>query len=199
MAGPSRTDNPFATCWTDPERAPLCVRGEGELGQLASRLESAGWRGAIIGPHGVGKSTLARAIARFLEQRGQGVVWRELHGGDKRSAEELLPEGATRGTLVVVDGYEQLSCRQRWQLRRGCRQRGLGLLVTAHRATWLPTLVRLEPREEVALAVYRELTRNATTAVTLDDVRAAFATERGNLREVLFRLYDLHELRRHPS
>src|SRR5690606_23879596 len=106
------------------------------------------------------------------------------------------PQGTPAETLLAVDGYEQLSCWQRWQLRKGCRSRRLGLLVTAHQGTWLPTLVRLSPHVDVALAVYRRLAQKAPTLVTPDDVCAAFDAHQGNLRKVLFRLYDLHEMRR---
>src|SRR5690606_12645159 len=132
------------------------------------------------------------ALAREWEQQGKDVEWRELHRGDRRRASELLPAGPSRpGTLLVVDGYEQLSCLQRWRLRVGCQQRGLGLLVTSHHATWLPTLVRLEPRLEVALAVYQQLARDHPTSVTDEDVRQGFVACRGNLRDLLFHLYDL--------
>jgi GTPase SAR1 family protein len=197
MTIPSRTSNPFATCWIDPQRAPLCVVEEQELEQLAVRLQERGWRGALVGPHGVGKTTLARALVGHLQPRGVPTIWRELHAGDQRQARDLFPPAETReGTLLVVDGYEQLSCWQRWQLRKGCRSRGLGLLVTAHQGTWLPTLMRLSPRVDVALAVYRRLARQVPTPVTPEDVRAAFDAQQGNLRNVLFQLYDLHEMRR---
>lgn len=197
MSAPSRATNPFATCWTDPRLAPLCMVGTDEIEGLLRRFQQLGGRGAIVGPHGVGKTTLARALVRELEKRGKRVEWRELHKGDRRDAGELLPPTDVRpGTLLVVDGYEQLSWYQRWRLRVGCQRRGLGILVTSHRVTQLPTLVRLKPKIDVALAVYRQLTRDNPSSVTADDVRRGFAASGGNLRDLLFHLYDLHESRR---
>ena len=60
-------------------------------------------------------------------------------------------------TLIVVDGYEQLSRWNRWRLRRYCRRKGLGLLITAHADMGLPWLYRTQCDQAIALAVVERL------------------------------------------
>lgn len=196
MEVPSRRANPFATCWVDPHKSPLCVVDEATLHVAIETLRRPGAAGAIVGRHGSGKTTVARRIAESLSAEGWRVYWSELHDG-KRDEKGLVPASSTKMTnvLQVVDGYEQLGWLQRWHVRRRCRRAGVSLLVTSHEATSLRTLLRLEPDVDVALEVYRRLTAEISTPVIPEDVVVGFDACSGNLRELWFHLYDLHELR----
>ena len=97
-------------------------------------------------------------------------------------------------TQIVVDGYEQLSWLQRTWLKWQCRRRGAGLLVTAHDDLGLPPLWQTETNAELAQRVVACLLGEREAGwLSADQVERLFATYRGNLREVLFALYDLYE------
>ena len=98
--------------------------------------------------------------------------------------------------MLIIDGYEQLSHWQRFRVRRFCRRRGLGLLVTAHTAVGLPELWQTASDLELARQIVEQLQREYPSRVTSEDVAERFARREGDMREMLFDLYDLYEQRR---
>jgi hypothetical protein len=101
------------------------------------------------------------------------------HGGD--------------GGLVIVDGYEQLCWFERWRLKRRCRRAGVGLVVTCHDQTAIPTLIRLAPDLPLIARLLANLAARVSTPVTNADAAASLARHGSNVREVFFDLYDRHE------
>jgi hypothetical protein len=97
---------------------------------------------------------------------------------------------------VIVDGYEQLGKWARLRLKWFCRRRGVGLLVTAHESVGLPTLYQTSTSVALAEAVAGRLLRGDWSRVSRDDVSQRYAACQGNLRDMLFDLYDLYERRR---
>jgi GTPase SAR1 family protein len=195
--------NPFATRYTRPGELPYVFDNAGSAGsleQLAERLAAQRFRAQLIGPHGSGKTTLLLALLPRLPSAGQPVHFIRLQQGQRRLPCRLSELKLADGTLIVVDGYDQLSgwarCRLTWQ----CRRRGWGLLVTTHRRLWgFPVLASLRTSLETALQLVRRLQPAADPSsplITDSDVRACFARQDGNLRETLFALYDLFEQRR---
>ncbi len=57
-------------------------------------------------------------------------------------------------------------------------------------------MIQLAPQVDVALAIFRQLTAEVPTPVTAEDVATGFEACKGNLRDLWFQLYDLHELRK---
>ena len=97
-------------------------------------------------------------------------------------------------TQILVDGYEQLGWLQRTWLKWQCRRRGAGLLVTAHDDVGLPPLWQTETSAELTQRVVARLLGESDAEwLDEDHVERLLATQRGNLREVLFALYDLYE------
>jgi len=207
-------DNPFATRHTRPGALPYlwpdspCARAIGDSGDetqvaadsLIARLESLNWQGAIIGPHGSGKSTLLAALLPRLAAAGREPLPVTLHAAGRRLPPEFLQAAwaALRPSVLVVDGYEQLGWWARWQLRRVCRRRGHGLLVTAHHRGRLPVLHNTTTSVELALRLVGRLSAACGGEVPADVVAASFERHGGNLREVLMDLYDYDEARRAP-
>jgi hypothetical protein len=162
---------------------------------LVARLAAEEWWGEIVGPHGAGKSTMLATLIPRLAAAGRQVSTIALRDGERRLPRGFLRRApASRDSLVVVDGYEQLSPIARWVLRWRCRRAAAGLLVTSHTATGLPVLVRLQPDVELVSRLVAQLTRRAPSPVTPADVAASHACRGSNVREILFDLYDRHEL-----
>ncbi len=194
MTPPTRDSNPFATCWTNPLAAEWIAAEGPELGSLVSRLQSTNWRGQIVGPHGVGKSTLLAAMCQHIEGVGRRWVQVTLGSGERGMGwHQLRRTKLTPKTLLVVDGYEQLGSLARRIVRLRSKFSDSGLLVTAHEDVRLPMLAQLVPSLSVTKMVFRRLTFERQTQVTELDVADAFNACNGNIRETLFKLYDLHE------
>ena len=189
------TTNPFSTRFIKPGAAPyLFPRGE-SAGQLLVRLKRCGWWGEIVGPHGSGKSTLLKLLCGQLKAGGLHVVPVTIAAG---LPFDLTPvwQCTSGPAMIVIDGFEQLNAWQRWGVRRHCRRQRLGLLVTCHRTTGLPSLHRTCPTAQVAIALVGRLTAADPGVISPAEVTAAFHAKNGNLREALFQLYDLYEERR---
>jgi hypothetical protein len=164
--------------------------------QLVARLRGFGWRGAIFGPHGSGKSTLLESLRPELRRAGRRIVSVCLHDGERALPRELLDSRPwDRETILVIDGYEQLSVWNRWRLEWRCRRDGCGLLVTAHRRARLPELYRTDVDRKLLDRLVERLLGDDRNLISRADVRRAHALHGENLREALFALYDLHEIR----
>jgi hypothetical protein len=197
MAGPvDQSSNPFATRFIRPGALPYLFPPGVSVEKLVDDLAQQGWHGAIIGPHGTGKSSLLVALKPELERRGRKVVQQQLQGGQRRLDWTALDWNAwTKETLVIIDGYEQLSHWQRLLLRARCYRRGAGLLVTAHQPVQLPTIFTAQPTTELAQKIVQQLIPAGDERITPNDVAAAFAEQQGNIRETLLKLFDVYRNR----
>jgi hypothetical protein len=183
--------NPFAS----KNIRPGAIEFLFSLGESAAvpveRLREAGWWGQIVGPHGSGKSTLLMSLVPALESAGRKVQLVTLHQGEHRLPQlEFAVDSATQ---VVVDGYEQLSWWSKRRLKSRCRRAGCGLLVTAHVDVGLPRIFETTSSLEIAKRVVSRLVENVDAPVGDDDVAQAYAASGGNVREMLFSLYDVYQ------
>lgn len=195
---PTIDENPFATRYVRPGAIAYRLAAGQTMETLVARLRAHGWWGQIIGPHGSGKSTLVATLIPKLERAGRRPVVVRL-GGPLRGPipRSTLTSCRSPQTQLVIDGYEQLGCPRRWLLRRTVHRLGGGLLVTAHRPVGLPDLVRTDPNQATVLDLVRNLLGHTWTVIDPEDVAESYARRQGNVREVLFDLYDLFERRRH--
>jgi hypothetical protein len=182
-------ENPFRT----QRLEGLAFRlGDQRADLLLERFRRMGNRAAIVGPHGSGKTTLARELGDRLAAGGRRVHRRFLNAESPRSA-RLGWVGRARAMtgedVLILDGAGHLPRALWWRLRRASRRAG-GVLVTAHQAGMLPTLI--ETRSDAALLteLCRELVgAQADPLVPL--LETLWQRHRGNLREVFLALYDL--------
>jgi hypothetical protein len=203
-ATPVMRTNPFATRHVKPGAIPYLFDEGDSLERMITRFEGNDCRGQIVGPHGSGKSTLLATLTPALEARGYELVMFQLHAGQGALPTRLAATRSERehfvdkpaGSIVIVDGYEQLSRWNAWRLRHHCARHKLGLLVTTHRACRLPLLVEIRPKLATAQELFSRLLPEGDNLLNSSDVATMFARHDGNLRETLFGLYDLYELRR---
>jgi len=194
--GADATSNPFSTRHVRPGALPFVFPPGLDAEVLVAWLRANNWRGEIVGPHGSGKSTLLATLIPHLVRAGREPLLVTLHDRERSlRAHRALLARAHPGAIVIVDGYEQLALWNKWRLRRYCRRRKAGLVVTAHDSVGLPALATTTVDFETAEAVFRLLVP-AAGHVDRDDLAAALARNPGNLREALFDLYDLYEVRR---
>jgi hypothetical protein len=143
---------------------PGAVPWFGDLEALYSRWHALGQRAQIVGPHGTGKSTLLAHLA--LRAKRDGITVTALDDATVRSPVRLA--------------YARLRHRH--------------LLVTAHRDLGLPTLYETRLDLAGARAVLGHLLRgHRVTGPSDEALRALLTKHGGNLREVLFDLYDQYE------
>ena len=187
-------ENPFCTRHIRPGAIPFLFPPGEDAETLVRRLQQNGWRGAIVGAHGTGKSALLATLIPQIELAGQRAELVELHDGQRQLPLNLRRDKRLRPPMVlIVDGYEQLSRWRRFLLKRHCRRRGLGLLVTAHTPVGLPELFRTEPTPELAERVVGRLMAGRLPPFATADIATCFARHQGNIRETLFDLYDFYE------
>lgn len=194
---PLLATNPFSTRHVRPGAIPYLFPPDASCETLLACLEQNAWFGQIVGPHGSGKSALVATLIAALGAREHPVERIELHDGQRALPGGLARIAAlARGTLVIVDGYEQLATWNRLRLRRCCRRQGLGLLVTVHTPVRLPLLFSTEATPQLAERIVQYLLGQLPWPVSEAELHRAFERHQGNLRELLFDLYDAYEQRR---
>jgi hypothetical protein len=127
--------NPFATRFVRPGVIRFRFPVEESTHTLVKKLQAHRWHGEIVGPHGVGKSSLLATLLPEIAATGRELIHIALHDGER-----ILPCDTpnwlswTTNTLLAIDGYEQLSSWSRWKLVWQCWWRGAGILITTHRS-----------------------------------------------------------------
>jgi hypothetical protein len=190
-------DNPFASRRIRPGAISFLFPPGESVEQLLARLESNGGWGQIIGPHGSGKSALLATLIPALESAGWHVMLVALHDGQRKLPPPLphLPE-SDPPRLLVIDGYEQLGRWERAKAKRLCRKHEWGLLVTAHGPVKLPDLFRTEPSPALARRIVDQLIGRLRVEISEEILQQLYAEHCGDLRELLFSLYDQYEQQR---
>lgn len=186
--------NPFATRHTRPGTLPpLTADGRPrDVAALAAEILRLGGAG-LEGPHGSGKSTLLVALATELEARDRlATILRLGRRGSVTALAAILRSAP--GRVVCLDGWETLGRPLAALARLVARRRRVILVVTSHRPAGLPLTVRTETSLPLLEVLVRRLPDHGGL-ITADDMEAAFAGHRGNLREALLDLYDRFEHR----
>lgn len=177
------SDNPFRSGCVD---ALGYVPPSGDAWEaIVSRVRAAGFRGALVGPHGHGKSTLMHQLATLdpsADAPRHPVIQVMADGSNIDEVKRALATGDGR---LFIDGVDLLP----WRLRRVIVQRR-EVIVTSHRTTRLPALVNCETTPGLLGELVGRLSPNARAA--LGDAALASLHERhlGNVRDVLRELYD---------
>lgn len=179
-------DNPFCT---------ECLNGldfrffGADTHSLLDELERRGMRGAIVGPHGSGKTTLMERLRNTLTKRGWNVRFCRMDDRSRSLPANFLIRRPGPGELLCIDGIDLLPAWDRVRLRRASRTAG-GLLVTAHRGGSLPTLYRCGTSKTLLRDLIGELLSGQRSVIS-PDLDTLYDRYGGNLREVFLHLYDL--------
>lgn len=161
----------------------------GSWDELLARLDRQNGRGALVGPHGSGKTTLMDELAERLIRRGRPVhrcrfnltdhpaTWANL-----RTVTRDLPDEA----MLLLDGAEQLGPLQ-WQWLKWRTRHQPGLVITTHRPGRLPTLIDCHTTPHLFCDLVEQL---APGAFPPEELQRLYEHHAGNLRLCLRELYD---------
>ena len=158
---------------------------------LCDRLRTMRFRGAIVGPHGCGKTTLVEDLCEQLASRGHKVdglrINSESAGHWRRPLARLERSGLAE-TIVVIDGAEQIGWWQ-WRGVLARSQAWRGLIITTHSPGRLPVLYECRPQFEILRDMVDHLAPELSESLT-DRLPELFQEHQGNLRLCLRSLYD---------
>lgn len=179
--------NPFSTKFTRPGAiAYQCAPGK-SLSYYADCFLSNDCRGQVVGPHGTGKSTFVISLQKELISRGLDVILITLHSSDKSELNRM--DALQSGSILFLDGFEQLPFWRRFRIIQSTLWRKIGLLTTSHVSFGLPTLLETG----VDLETAQNLVRTLTGSDPPENLQSLLTKHNGNLREVFFDLYDDYE------
>jgi len=190
-------------CATDTSR--LCD-------ELVQRLSSAKF-GVIVGPHGSGKTTLLFTLMPYLIAAFEGEgpaqvrqmqltmplinnVWsRSKHARQSSHAAVDCLLGLPRGSLLIIDGVEQLRRSDLKCLLRKSRRRGVFLLATSHTpVAGLSVLHQTTVDVMLIRSLADDLLENASPAVVeivSRELQCRDLSGLTNVRDLWFDLYDI--------
>jgi hypothetical protein len=181
-------DNPFAS----HRMESIGFRPQGmDWAELWARLDRLNRRAAIVGPCGSGKTTLVRELGRRLSDEGARVHSIRLSEERRRMGSQAmaaLGAGLGDGDVLLLDGAEQLDWMQWWRIRRMTRRSG-GLIITSHRAGFLPTLIECRTSPELLADLAGELSGLGAESCR-STAAEMFQRHGGNVREALREWYD---------
>jgi hypothetical protein len=179
-------DNPFGA--RRIERLPFRFPAGDDWPALLSRLEAHAWRGAIVGPHGTGKTTVLEQLLPHLTARGFRphllTLRAESTAADKQT---LLTAAALHAPdFLLLDGAEQLSPRQ-WQSLEHSTRTAAGCVITMHHTARLPTVLETTSSPTLLDDLTHEL---SAAPLHPGESNRLFQRHAGNLRDCLRELYD---------
>ncbi len=191
--------NPFASRFTKPGALDFLPSTNTSLDEVWARITEFSYRGQIVGPHGTGKSTLVAALTRRAEQLQLPWSIVRLNTG-RRGAEQAkaIAMNTPLDVVLVVDGFEQLPVLTRARL---LLWRSSHLIVTTHRFVCgfprsLAVLARTTPSYDLAIRIAQQLLRRSLTNEESLYCMLSYDRHNGNIREMLFDLYDRYEQNR---
>ncbi len=193
--------NPFETRWTKPGQMTFLPNGFTSVSDLAVEIIKDTPRCEILGEHGVGKSSLLRALQSQLEQQSISNHLTYARGEFPHDG-PLLKYAEVKLLLqeydvVFVDGFENLGWWTRRRIIRCAEKHAHSLIITCHQTQRLPRLVQLAASETLVLRLVQNLqqAQQVEQVVTASDARELYQRFGNNVRELLFACYDLYELR----
>lgn len=191
------TTNPFAARFLDPARANWIEPVPSQLESWTTQLLEGPRIQTIVGPHGCGKSTLLHTLCSRLAERRATVnqIWIAADRTPWNRHLRRLLRQSDGESFAAVDGLDAWPLRQRRALKSFATRRNLRVVATLHTRDELPLLADLQPDFLTLTRIVERLTSRIPPSCHPDCklLQHLFSYHRGNLRDVLFDLYDWWE------
>jgi replication-associated recombination protein RarA len=163
---------------------------QGSWESSLERLRQLQFRAAIVGPKGSGKTTLLEQLHLRLIAMGHHCTLRRAPSAKVNQVALLAnAKELPSNSILLLDSAEQLSRSNRKALLREAECRNLGLVVTTHRAEFLPTWIECRTSLGLLHSLLKQLLP-ADRSTWEQFANEAFRKYQGNIREVFRELYD---------
>jgi len=185
----SARNNPFAVQRTDAIPFDFGETPFDNLESFYRHVKQFGFRGAIVGKHGRGKTTLLCDFHSFLCQKGTDseLVFIPRDKVLQYQAIKDAVKSGFGGSIVLIDGLERLSFFTRQRLLSRSRSFG-GFIATTHRISRLRKLIHCSTSEQTLASVLHSLSLSQPEITNMSV--HLFSKHRGNIRFILRDLYD---------
>lgn len=159
------------------------------LDDVMDRLEANGYRGALCGPHGCGKSAMLEALGPRLQAKGLTPVPLFINSDERGPLPKRWLHAmreARADDALLLDGYDLL--RPSARLRAQVLSRSAGaVIVTTHRDVAYKTIARPTPSATLLATLIERLSAEHAKQI---DAAALLKSCKGNLRDALRLAYD---------
>lgn len=185
----SARNNPFSVQRTDAIPFDFAETPFEDVQAFYRHAKQLDCRGAIIGKHGRGKTTLLCDLHSFLCQNrieSELVFLPREKVLQSDAITNTIKRGAS-GAIILIDGMERLPLFVRQKLLSDSKS-FRGFIATTHRISRLRSLIRCRTSQRTVASVLDSLDLNNPEITTTS--RLLFAKHRGNIRFVLRDLYD---------
>jgi nucleoside-triphosphatase THEP1 len=186
----SADQNPFRTECILKIRYQLAPQ---ELNDLLATWARHHYRGALIGPHGHGKTTLLEDIQQYLKKENKKIILLRL-SSDKPYLDlkqwEFIQTSIKDQHFILLDSA---GCLNFWQFHRflTLSKKAPGIIVTTHHRTRLPTLRYCKTSPETLVKIVSQLL-HAKLTPDIQLLNTLYQKHQGNIRECLRELYDVY-------
>lgn len=164
--------------------------------QFMRRLVTQNWSGALVGKKGTGKTTLLLELEPKLTRLGFGIKHLFLNCKKRKFSRvelNLIMNELTDNDIILFDGSEQMNW-WRWQIFLWQTRKSKGLIITVHKPSKLPTILRTSTSFDYFKEIVHELIQNHSNLQNLstsEQLYNLFEKHGGNIRLALRDLYDL--------
>ncbi len=154
------------------------------------KVEQSQYRGAIVGPHGAGKTTLIEELMCEFQTKGVEFSHLRLRDDGKKTNQRRIQNWvatAPQSAVLILDSAGLLNWWT-WRKVHHNSKKFAGLLITTHRARRLPTLIECTPTLETFTALVQNL--ELPFSIPQSHLAKTFARNNGNIRDCLRFFYD---------
>jgi len=182
-------DNPFIVQRTDAILFDFCDTPFVGMEAFAKHVAGFGFRGAIVGKRGRGKTTLLSELHSWLINQSLDCELAFINRETKLQGDRItqLVQRGNAGAILLIDGLERLPFLARHRFVSQSKSFG-GFIATTHQTGRLKTLVRCRSSLKSLQGILDSL--GITNPRLRSNAVSLWSRHRGNIRLVLRQLYD---------